>query len=186
MIAQLIIYLMVYWPFRIIFDFKTNVAEVEQLSSGGRYLIAANHRTWLDVFLILSSLPLGVFLTLIPIKIFTANVYMRTWWQRLVLFAIGGFPANFSHGLKFSDQGFSLFIFPEGKRVSPEQEGELKSGLGRLVKSRDFTVLPVFINYGNGRKVGIKWRRVIYPKRNLVNRSEKVITSQIFNKVMYG
>ena len=186
MIAQLIIYLMVYWPFRVIFDFKANAAGITKLSIGRRYLIAANHRTWLDVFLILSSLPLGVFLTLIPIKIFTANVYMRTWWQRLVLFAIGGFPANFSHGLKFSDQGFSLFIFPEGKRARPGQDLELKPGLGRLVKSRDFTVLPVHINYGNPRDVEINWRRMIYLDINKRSRSEKVITSQIFKKILYG
>lgn len=108
--------------------------------------------------------------------------------------AIGGFPAYFSPteisgveaGLTFSDRGCSLFIFPEGKRVQSGQVLELKPGLGRLVKSRDFIVLPVNITYGHQRKVEINWLRVVCPNKNLQRKSEEMITSQIFRIITHG
>lgn len=107
-----------------------------------RYLIVANHQSAVDPYLILATLPFNSFKSLLPIRFFTANIYLKRWWQRAFLEAFGSFRAYFVEGklsgvkggLYLSDRGQSLLIFPEGKRNRQNSKIELKIGVAYLAQ----------------------------------------------------
>jgi len=88
------------------------------------HLIAANHRSSLDPFAILASLRTRDFFRLAPFSFMTANAFMRPPWLRPLAWMAGCFPAypgmgpyGIDKALHDLDQGYTVMIFPEGKRV---------------------------------------------------------------------
>lgn len=127
----------------------------------GRYLIIANHRERIDAYLLLATLPYPVFEELLPIRMFTANVYLSHLWQRVLFRLTGCFRAysmegklsGLKGGLHLSDKGQSLLMFPQGRRMKQDTPKDVKIGPAYLALKRNFTILPVHITYkGSGRK----------------------------------
>lgn len=159
-----------------------------------RCLIIANHRTRLDPYFILATLPEEVFYKLLPIRLFTANVYLRSWWQRIPLRLTGSFRA-YSHpkkisglhgGLYFSDTGQTLMMFPQGKRVEKDTLSNLKIGPGYLAKHRNFTILPVHIAIKRQgiKRVTVTWNKpFILPEQDR-DLSIPEITRTIFKHIL--
>lgn len=93
-----------------------------------RYVIAANHRHFLDPFVAISLMPIRQAVRLLPLKFITANVYYYRFY-RPVAWLLGCFPAQ-QHGaskryginesVRSLQSGYNLFIFPEGRRVRGE------------------------------------------------------------------
>lgn len=90
----------------------------------GSHIIAANHRSGLDPFVIVSSLRFRDFFRLAPFSFMTANAFMRPLWLRPLAWAAGCFPAHPGLGAYGIDKaissladGYTLVIFPEGKRT---------------------------------------------------------------------
>lgn len=159
-----------------------------------RFLIVANHKRAIDPYLILATLPFDVYRTFLPIRFFTANVFLRYWWQRCFLLPFGSFRAYSTEGkvsgvkgaLQLSDQGQSLFIFPEGKRVRNTKKVELKIGIAYLAQRRNFTIIPVHINYQKGsskRKTLIRWGAPFKSSYDIQYEDLNVLTKKIFRKV---
>ncbi|HST05491.1 MAG TPA: CDP-archaeol synthase [Chloroflexia bacterium] len=95
-----------------------------------KYIIAANHASVLDAFLVSVAFPWHSFKKLLPVRYMTHDAYLKQTWQKLLMFPFGSFPARKDgdkRGLDLAvdllDKGQTIFIFPEGKR--------LKHGLGR-------------------------------------------------------
>lgn len=175
--------------FRILFRIESETSiEILNLKVD-RYLIVANHQRALDPCLIFASLPLSSFRILLPIRFFTANIYLKTWWQRMFLGSFGCFRAystdgkisGVKGGLYFSDKGQSLFIFPEGKRNRNNSKIELKVGAGYLAQKRDFTILPVSINYSD-KKTSVIWGEPF--RVNDKSSDLEKLTKTIFKKVL--
>lgn len=156
-----------------------------------RYLIVANHRRAIDPYLILATLPFNSFKSLLPIRFFTANIYLKRLWQRALLEAFGSFRAysvesklsGVKGGLYLSDRGQSLFIFPEGKRNRQRSKNELKIGVAYLAQRRDFTILPVLINYV-GKKTIINWGEPFGIDHKTKTEDLNKLTKLIFNRVL--
>jgi|GEM_PF-4106384 len=159
-----------------------------------RYVIVANHRRVIDPFLILTSLPAQTFHTILPIRFFTANVFLTHVWQRLLMAPFGCFRAYSTEGkvsgvkggLKLSDAGQSLFIFPEGKRVNHTNKIQPKIGVAYLVQRRDFIVIPVHIDYVKNsflKKTYIHWGKPFKVKDDIRFHDLDKVTKHIFNKV---
>lgn len=157
----------------------------------GRYLIVANHHRAIDSYLILATLPFNSFKLLLPIRFFTANIFLQKWWQRVFLQAFGSFRAysvenklsGVKGGLSLSDRGQSLLIFPEGKRVAPNSNVEPKIGVAYLAQRRDFTILPVNISYRD-KKTNIYWGQPFQISAEMKSKDLNVLTKIIFNKVL--
>lgn len=88
------------------------------------YLIAANHRSGLDPFVIVSSLRIRDFFQLAPFSFMTSNKFIQPPLLRPFAWAAGCFPAKpglGAHGIEkaLSDlnDGYTVMIFPEGKRI---------------------------------------------------------------------
>lgn len=96
-----------------------------------RTIIATNHHNMLDPFAIISSLRYRDFFRLRPIAFMTASYFFRIPWLRPLLWLAGCFPAHpmpnsnrlagIEASIDFLDQGYTLFMFPEGKRVKDER-----------------------------------------------------------------
>lgn len=155
-----------------------------------RLLIVANHQRACDPYVLLATLPWNIFWKLLPIRFFTANVYLSHWWQKVFLKPFGCFYAQsvsgkisgVKGGLLLSDEGNSLFIFPEGKRRRVGEARELKVGVGYLVKHREFVILPVEINYGADRTT-VHWKKAFHVPRRKREDDLDSLTKQIFARV---
>lgn len=167
--------------------------EILQLEKG-RYLIVANHRKRIDSYLILSTLPYSVYKDLLPIRFFTANVYLSNLWQRILFRLTGCFRAysvegklsGLKGGLQLSDKGHSLFIFPQGKRIKNDSIKDVKVGPAYLAEKRNFTILPVHIAY---EASGTKSTRIVWGKPFTsaeLNKRENLeeLSQDIFKKVL--
>lgn len=159
-----------------------------------RYLIVANHRRMIDPYLILATLPAQAYDNLLPVRLFTANIFLKYWWQRCVMLPFGCFRAYSTEGklsgvkggLRLSDRGHSLFIFPEGKRVESNSRVEPKIGIAYLAQRRDFTILPVYINYiknSFNKKTHISWGKPFRIENDMESEDLDKLTKHIFNKV---
>ena len=156
-----------------------------------RYLIVANHQKAFDPYVILATLPFNSFRSLLPIRFFTANIYLKRWWQRAFLMSFGCFRAysvedkvsGVKGGLYLSDQGQSLLIFPEGKRNRHNLKIELKIGTAYLAQRRDFVILPVFINYFRG-KANVNWGRPFKIDGKMKTKDLNELTETIFDRVL--
>jgi 1-acyl-sn-glycerol-3-phosphate acyltransferase len=156
----------------------------------GRYIIVANHHKAIDAYIILASLPYSLFKTLLPIRFFVANMYLRQWWQKLFLASAGAFKAysekgtisGVKGGIYFLDKGQSLFIFPQGKRVQKKTTTDLKVGIGYIAKKRVCTILPVAISYTNNKTI-VSWGKPYVLNEHIRSKDVTFITKSIFKKV---
>lgn len=176
--------------------YHTEITVSKKLLNTGkdRFIIVANHRKAIDPYLILATLPFNVYRTLLPIRFFTANLFLKYWWQRCFLLPFGSFRAYSTEGelsgvtgaMQLSDQGQSLFIFPEGKRMKNNKKVELKVGVAYLAQRRNFTIIPVSINYAGNHsknKTQIIWGAPFKHDFGIQYENLNVITRKIFRKV---
>ena len=177
--------------FRVCFKVESKLNKEVLNLKPARYLIVANHRSAIDPYLILATLPFDSFKALLPIRFFTANIFLKRWWQRVFLMAFGSFRAysvegkvsGVKGGLYLSDQGQSLLIFPEGKRNRHNSKVELKIGAAYLAQRRDFMILPVFINYFRG-KTNVNWGRPFKIDGKMKTKDLNELTETIFDRVL--
>jgi len=122
----------------------------ENLPGEGPYVICPNHASYLDGFVIFSSLPLSVGLNTYFIG------YSAIFEHPLVRWAIKAgrlIPLDPNVNLTQALQAVAFVlrqkrtacIFPEGMRAINEQVGEFKKGIGILIKELDIPVIPVYI-----------------------------------------
>ena len=126
----------------------------DDLVPGRRYVIAANHQSQLDPFLITSQFTphlkgqLGTFRYFAYAGLFKIPAY------RWGLFCLGGFPTRpfrqLPYGLEaaraYLGRGQVVVIFPEGQRALP---GEIrpKSGVARMSADANIQVIPVHLQW---------------------------------------
>lgn len=128
-------------------------------------LLIANHVTVLDVPLVLYALPrrmrkrIAVAAAGEMIEDWRHGRNQPTWWQNVLapmqywlltaLFNIfplprqAGFRDSFSHIGHALDQGYSVLIFPEGRRSPDGKLLSFRSGIGMLVQDSHTAILPV-------------------------------------------
>jgi 1-acyl-sn-glycerol-3-phosphate acyltransferase len=160
-----------------------------------RYLIIANHRKRIDPWIILFTLPPRTFCKLLSIRFFTSNKYFNFPWLRPFLWINGCFRSHeinnkisgLKGGLMLSDQGYSLFIFPEGKMVFENEKVKPKTGIAKLAKSRNFTILPVYISYGKKFKneIKVKWGNPFKSDKLEKHKDIDCLTEILFDKVRH-
>lgn len=133
---------------------------VDDLAPGRSYVIAANHQSRLDPFMITAALPLPLWNRLIPFRFFAHN---GLFWPplRQILLGLGCFPARshsrYPSGLEFAagamKLGETVFIFPEGTRSRPGQR-PARRGVAALAEMPGVMIIPAHVNWYRGG-----WRR---------------------------
>jgi 1-acyl-sn-glycerol-3-phosphate acyltransferase len=118
----------------------------EHIPSFGPVLLAANHRSFLDPFVI------GA-LTRRPVYYVAKRELFERRWQAWLLNSLGAFPIDRGSGDEHAmatarailERGDCVVIFPEGTRVRPGPLGKPHRGVGRLALQTGARVVPVAV-----------------------------------------
>jgi glycerol-3-phosphate dehydrogenase (NAD(P)+) len=142
----------VYWPVRAVLlpffrvYFRLQRIGAEHVPRSGPLLLAANHRSFLDPFVI------GA-LTRRPVYYVAKRELFARRWQAWLLSALGAFPVDRGAGdadaiataRTILQRGDCVVIFPEGTRVRCGPLGAPRRGIGRLALETGARVVPVAV-----------------------------------------
>jgi glycerol-3-phosphate dehydrogenase (NAD(P)+) len=142
----------VYWVLRAILQpaflvyFRLQRIGREHLPRSGPLLLAANHRSFLDPFVI------GM-LVRRPVYYMAKRELFERRWQAWILGALGAFPVDRGAGdaaamdtaREIIARGDCVVVFPEGTRVRPGPLGQPRRGVGRLALETGAPVVPVSV-----------------------------------------
>lgn len=152
----------------------------------GSHIIAANHRSGLDPFAIVSSLRVRDFFRLAPFSFMTANRFMRPLWLRPIAWAAGCFPAHpglGAHGIdKAVDDirhGYTLVIFPEGKRTK-EAGVKAKRGLTDIREQTPHTRLILAHIEWRGA-LSVRKIHIAYPSQDVAPKTSDDVMATIYS-----
>lgn len=132
-------------PFFLVY-FRLDRIGREHLPRRGPLLLAANHRSFLDPFVI------GT-LQRRPVYYMAKRELFEKPWQARVLNALGAFPVDRGAGDREAmatarailERGDCVVIFPEGTRMRRGPLGEPRRGVGRLALETGVPVAPVAV-----------------------------------------
>ncbi len=158
----------IYWLARAILQpsfrvyFRLQRVGREHLPSRGPLLLASNHRSFLDPFVI------GMMVRR-PVYYMAKRELFEKRWQAWILNALGAFPVDRGAGdaaaidtaREILERGDCVVVFPEGTRVRPGPLGRPKRGVGRLALETGAPVVPVAVIGTEDVRAG--WR--IRPRR---------------------
>jgi glycerol-3-phosphate dehydrogenase (NAD(P)+) len=142
----------IYWPLRaILFPvfcvyFRMQRVGREHLPRRGPLLLASNHRSFLDPFVI------GMMVRR-PVYYMAKRELFEKPWQGWVLNALGAFPVDRGAGdaraidtaRAILERGDCVVVFPEGTRVRPGPLGAPRRGIARLALETGAPVAPVAV-----------------------------------------
>jgi glycerol-3-phosphate dehydrogenase (NAD(P)+) len=142
----------IYWPVRLVLVpffrlyFRLQGVGREHIPTSGPVLLAANHRSFLDPFVI------GA-LTTRPIYYVAKRELFQPRWRAWLLNSLGAFPIDrgasdeqaIATAREILRRGDCVLIFPEGTRVRPGPLGAPRRGVGRLALETDAAVVPIAV-----------------------------------------
>jgi glycerol-3-phosphate dehydrogenase (NAD(P)+) len=142
----------IYWPIRAVLVpvfliyFRMQRIGREHLPRHGPLLLAANHRSFLDPFVI------GT-LVRRPVYYMAKRELFAKRWQAWLLSSLGAFPvdrgahdtAAIETARAILERGDCVVVFPEGTRVRPGPLGAPRRGIGRLALETGAPVAPVAV-----------------------------------------
>src|SRR3954468_24634239 len=142
----------VYWIVRALFQpffhvyFRLSRIGREHIPADGPVILAANHRSFLDPFVIAT-------LARRPLYYVAKRELFERRWQGWLLNALGAFPVDRGSGDRdmidtakaILARGDAVLIFPEGTRIRPGSLGRPKRGVGRLALETGAPVVPVAV-----------------------------------------
>lgn len=132
-------------PFFLLY-FRLERIGAEHVPASGPVLLAANHRSFLDPFVI------GA-LARRPVYYMAKRELFERRWQSWLLNSLGAFPVDRGTGDEHAmstartilERGDCVVIFPEGTRVRPGPLGHPHRGVGRLALQTGARVIPVAV-----------------------------------------
>src|SRR4051812_43185466 len=132
--------------FRLYFRMSRNGREHARVD--GPLIVAANHRSFLDPFVIATMLPWRR-----PMNYVAKVELFEKRWQAWVLSRLGAFPVRRGHAdedttrtaLGILERGGAICIFPEGTRIRSGSLARPKRGVGRLALESGARVVPVAV-----------------------------------------
>jgi glycerol-3-phosphate dehydrogenase (NAD(P)+) len=146
--VNIVVYLIIRALFQPFFHLYFRLARIgrEHIPKDGPVIIAANHRSFLDPFVI------GT-MARRPMYYVAKEELFRKRWMAWVLSALGAFPVKRGMGDEDSidtakailARGDIVLIFPEGTRTRPGSLGRPKRGVGRLALESGAPVVPVAV-----------------------------------------
>ena len=142
----------VYWLVRAVLQpffhlyFRLSRIGRQHVPEDGPVIFAANHRSFLDPFVIGTLVRRPVY------YVAKKELFARR-WQAWILNALGAFPVDrgasdeemMRTARAILERGDCVVIFPEGTRVRPGGLGRPKRGVGRLALEAGAPIVPVAV-----------------------------------------
>jgi len=143
---------LVYWLVRAVFQpffhvyFRLSRVGREHIPAEGPVIIASNHRSFLDPFVI------GTMARRPMYYVAKQEMFTRP-WRSWILSSLGAFPVERGTGdaamietaTAILERGDILLMFPEGTRTRPGPLGQPKRGAARLALQTGAPVVPVAV-----------------------------------------
>jgi 1-acyl-sn-glycerol-3-phosphate acyltransferase len=143
---------LIYWTLRALFVptfliyLRMQRIGREHLPKTGPLLLASNHRSFLDPFVI------GT-LVRRPVYYFAKRELFEKPWQAWILNALGAFPVDRGTGDRAAmdtarailERGDCVVVFPEGTRIRKSSLGSPRRGIGRLALETGAPVVPIAV-----------------------------------------
>ncbi|HLY60910.1 MAG TPA: AMP-binding protein [Terriglobia bacterium] len=165
---RLVVYYCLSWPATLLLGYPRVVGKGNLNGVRGPLLIVSNHVTYVDIGFILAALPprfrhrvavamLGERLRAMRHPPSTAGIFSR-WLDRIDYFLVvalfnvfplpqqTGFRRAFAFAGESADRGYSVVVFPEGRRTMTGKMSPFRAGIGLLAKRLDLPVLPIRID----------------------------------------
>ena len=165
---RLVVYYLLVWPATMLLASPRVLGRESLGGVKGPVLVVANHIASVDVGFILAALPrrlrhrLAVAMEGERLQAMRSPPLhlspFRRWLHKLnyglvvALFNVfplpqrTGFRESFAFAGDSVDRGFSLLVFPEGRRTEDGTMAPFRSGIGLLVKNLDLPVVPIRID----------------------------------------
>jgi 1-acyl-sn-glycerol-3-phosphate acyltransferase len=142
----------IYWTLRALFVptfliyLRMQRVGREHLPKRGPLLLASNHRSFLDPFVI------GT-LVRRPVYYFAKRELFEKRWQAWILNSLGAFPVDRGAGDRAAmdtarailERGDCVVVFPEGTRIRKDSLGVPRRGIGRLALESGAPVVPIAV-----------------------------------------
>lgn len=129
-----------------------------------RTLFAANHSNYLDPFAIISSLRYRDYFRLAPFTFMTASLFFKKPGLKPLLWLAGCFPAHplpnskqlagIEASVDFLNNGYTVLIFPEGKRVKGDAVPAKRGITEILQQSPSSRLVLAHIHWAKPTKLG--------------------------------
>src|SRR3954447_10427999 len=143
----------VYWVVRAVLEpflrlyFRMSRIGREHVPKDGPVILAANHRSFLDPFIV------GICIRR-PVYFVAKRELFEKRWQGWILNALGAFPIrrgesdveSMETALEILERGNVVVIFPEGTRIRTGSLGKPKRGVGRMALQSGAPVVPVAVH----------------------------------------
>ena len=157
----------VYWLVRVVLQpllhayFRLGRQGRRHIPRSGPVILAANHRSFLDPFVIACCTPR-------PVYFVAKRELFDKRWQGWILNALGAFPIrrgesdgeSMRTAREILDRGDIVVIFPEGTRIRTGSLARPKRGVGRLALESGAPVVPVAVHGSERARDGWKIKPV--------------------------
>jgi long-chain acyl-CoA synthetase len=162
------IYYLFTWPATLIMAKPTVVGRQRLRSASGPLLFISNHVTYIDAGLLMFAMPAryrhrlaiamqGEFLAEMrkpspEMNPFRRAIEMISYWLVTGLFDVfplpqrSGFRDSFAFAGESADRGYSVLVFPEGRRTTDGEMSPFRAGIGILAQQLKVPVVPMRIN----------------------------------------
>jgi long-chain acyl-CoA synthetase len=169
------IYYLLTWPATLIMAHPQIVGRENLNGIDGPFLITCNHVTYIDLGFVLIAMPSRI-RHKIAVGMWgerlwgmwrppaSMNIFERWWqqagyWLAVALFDVfplpqqSGVRESFAYAGESADRGYSVLVFPEGRRTQDGKPSPFRSGVGMLAQKLDIPVVPMRIDGLYGMKI---------------------------------
>lgn len=134
--------------------FRVEIKGRENLPKEGGYIVIANHQNLLDPAFVTDAV-------IVKLSIMAKKELFKNKFLSALFYSLGAFPVDRGKGdmgaIEVAENklksGAVLLIFPEGTRSRKGELLRFKNGATLIAGETGADVLPVVINYQNGRRI---------------------------------